>query len=414
MTNSPLEFLARKYDNVVIYDAYGNPSIFVKFPKMKSIDLDSSLPDHTHPAFIINGVEQDYILIGKYKAAELVSGGTLYSLPSMPPKVNATADEFLSRMKNAGIGISGKTMADSGFLLLLAQKYGWDPKGNTNYGSHHLDAAWSVSSTNYAVGNRRSYHGWLYECIQAHTSGLAILPDSSPNYWRRVKFIGGIEANPTSRDVNNPVTKTTLNGSGPLDWYLDGTGISLADIVGNVHENSYGFRTVDLEIQILENNNAADPSADLSVVSSAWKAILPHSSDDGYDLVAPGTAGTLHWNLINDILTLDTVEPAIFDNVEHQTAFKDVVANSSNLPFVPCIVRELGIFPTPGSNTRGLYRILFKRELRMARTGGSWTNLSNSGLGYIYISFSNESRVEYIGARPRAIQSSEDQQSQTQ
>ena len=47
------------YDNVVKYDAQGNPSIFVRFPKMKSSDLDASLPDHTHPAFIINGQEQD-------------------------------------------------------------------------------------------------------------------------------------------------------------------------------------------------------------------------------------------------------------------------------------------------------------------------------------------------------------------
>ena len=69
MNNSPLEFLARQYDNVVKYDAQGNPSIFVKLPKMKSKELDSSLPDHTHPAFIVNGVEQDYILLGKYKAA---------------------------------------------------------------------------------------------------------------------------------------------------------------------------------------------------------------------------------------------------------------------------------------------------------------------------------------------------------
>ena len=68
VTNSPLEFLARQYDNVVKYDANGNPSIFVRFPKMKSSDLDNSLPDHTHPAFIINGEEQDEILLGKYAA----------------------------------------------------------------------------------------------------------------------------------------------------------------------------------------------------------------------------------------------------------------------------------------------------------------------------------------------------------
>ena len=36
MKNSPLELLARQYGNIVQYDADGNPSIFCRFPKMKS------------------------------------------------------------------------------------------------------------------------------------------------------------------------------------------------------------------------------------------------------------------------------------------------------------------------------------------------------------------------------------------
>lgn len=76
MNNSPLEQLARQYGNVVQYDAKGNPSIFCKFPKMKSSDLDNSLPDHVHPAFVINNVEEDAILIGKYMSSELEGNGT--------------------------------------------------------------------------------------------------------------------------------------------------------------------------------------------------------------------------------------------------------------------------------------------------------------------------------------------------
>ena len=139
MNNSPLEFLARIYDNVVLYDANGNPSIFVRFPKMKSIELDASLPDHTHPAFITNGVEQSELLIGKYKACELAADGTLYSLPNMPPRVSLGADPFLTRLRAFGGGVSGKTVADSGFLLLLAAKNGWVPKGNNNYSYDYRD-----------------------------------------------------------------------------------------------------------------------------------------------------------------------------------------------------------------------------------------------------------------------------------
>ena len=73
MNNSPLEFLAKKYGNIVKYDSAGNVSgIFVKFPKMKSSDLVAGLPNHTHPAFIINGVEQDYILQGDCRSRRTV------------------------------------------------------------------------------------------------------------------------------------------------------------------------------------------------------------------------------------------------------------------------------------------------------------------------------------------------------
>lgn len=124
-------------------DLASNPSIFVKFPKMKSKDLDSSLPDHTHPAFIVNGVEQDYILLGKYKAASLTGsgsdGGTLYSLPNMPPAHTRTADAFLTQLRAFGGGVSGMTVADRGFLLLLAQKNGWNPGGNSDWGHCYKD-----------------------------------------------------------------------------------------------------------------------------------------------------------------------------------------------------------------------------------------------------------------------------------
>ena len=195
VTNSPLEFLARQYDNVVKYDADGNPSIFVRFPKMKSSDLDSSLPDHTHPAFIINGEEQDEILLGKYAACSLTGtgsdGGTLYSLPNMPPSYSRNADQFLAQIRAFGGGVSGMTVADRGFLLLLAQKNGWKPGGNSDYGNYYADGSrWQVGKS-ITVGAKRGYKGWLYEAIQAHTSSMELAPDVSPLYWKRLKQIGG-------------------------------------------------------------------------------------------------------------------------------------------------------------------------------------------------------------------------------
>lgn len=401
-----LDYLASIYGNVVKYDTNGNPSIFVKFPKMKSSDLDASLPDHTHPAFIINGVEQDYILLGKYKAASLTGsgsdGGTLYSLPNMPPAHSRTSDQFLSQLRAFGGGVSGMTVADRGFLLLLAQKNGWNPGGNSDYGHCYKDATRYELNRSVTVGAKCGFRGWLYECIQAHTTSAALYPDISPLHWKKLKQIGGVEAYPTMHDSGQNNLILTLNGSGPLDWYLDGTPGSVCDIVGNQFEQDYGYRIVSGELQIMENNNAASPSADLSASSAAWKAILPNSADDGYTLVAPGTAGTLHWTWANSKITLDTVAPT-FDNEYRGTSFKDLAVNSTHLPYIPHIVRELGLFPTAGSTMKGYYYIQFAEAERFPRRGGYYSSGGNIDLGYEGCNNPRSSTSRNCGARPRSL-----------
>lgn len=406
MNNSPLEFLARQFGNVVKYDADGNPSIFVKFPKMKSSDLDASLPDHTHPAFIINGVEQDYILIGKYKATSLTGSGsdgkTLYSLPNMPPAHSRTADAFLTQMRAFGNGVSGTTVADRGFLLLLAQKMGWNPGGNSDYGHCYKDATRYELAKNVSIGDKRGFRGWLYECIKAHTTSVELYPDIAPLYWKKIKQIGGTEAYADMHDSGQNNLILTLNGSGPLDWYLDGTPASVCDIVGNQFEQDYGYRIVGNELQIMENNNAASPDADLSASSAAWKAILPNKSDDGYTLVAPGTAGTLHWTWANSKITLDTVAPE-YDGQYRGTDFKSLGVNSTNLPYIPHIVRELGLFPTSGSTMKGYYYMQFINEERFPRRGGTYNNGGGFGLGYEFCYNPRGYAYWYYGARPRSL-----------
>ena len=402
---SPLEFLAQKYNHVVKYDAQGNPSIFVRFPKMKSIELDASLPDHTHPAFIINGVEQSEILIGKYMACELATNGTLYSIPNSPPRVALGADEFLTRMRAAGTGISGKTVADSGFLLLLAKKNGWVPKGNNNYSVDYRDGTNWLAATAYTAGNKRVLWGWEYECLQNHTSANENRPDKAPLHWTRGKFIG---ATPVLSQIATatPNGYNTLTGTGPLSWYLNGKESSLADIVGNASEQDYGYRIYDGEIQILENNNAADPAADLSSGSAAWKAILPSAVDASYTLVAPGTAGTLKWNKSGTYPELDTVITVrTTANETMSRAFKNLTANAVNVPYIPTILQELGIFPIPGDTTQGTvyYRNHVTTEY-IPRRGGDYSNASSAGLGYVYSSNTRASSGVYYGARPRSLE----------
>lgn len=402
MTNSPLEFLARQYGNVVQYDADGNPSIFVKFPKMKSSDLDSSLPDHVHPAFQINNVEQDNILIGKYMSSELESGGTQYSLPNMPPRVSMHHDTFLAKMRAFGNGASGITIADHGFLLLLAHKNGWEPHGNNYWGCDYRDATpWELGKA-YTTSDKRSFRGWLYQCIKAHTSAAEILPVDSPTYWKKLKQVGGTPANEAQYNADSHYRGyNTLTGSGPLNWYLGSDPGNLCDIQGNAFEQVYGFRLVNCEIQILgDNNNAADASADCSA-SADWKAILPNKTDNGYTLVAPGTAGTLHYTWQNSKITIDTVEPE-FDNEYRGVTFKSMGVNATNVPYMPSIMYELGLAPVPGTNVQGYFYVQMTKDERVARRGGSYNSASRAGMAYLGCNNPRSGASASYGGRPRS------------
>jgi len=408
MTNSPLEFLAKKYGNVVKYDKEGNVAgVFVKFYKMKSSDLVPGLPEHTHPAFIINGEEQDYILLGKYKAGLTgASDGRIISMPNIPPTNQAGADQLMANMKKAGTGITGMTVADYGFIKLLAQKNGWNPHGNNDWGSDYRDGSSWTKGQSVAKDAVRSYEGYLYTCLIAHTTVAELKPDIAPTYWKRGKKIGGTSYEPNNQmDSNKQTGYRTLNGSGPLNWYLGSDPASMADLIGSSLELQSGYRTYHAELQILENNNAADPDADLSASSSAWKAILPNQSDDGYTLVAPGTAGTLHWNYLNNKLVLDTqCDYTDTANTTKDSDFKNLTANTARLPYVPSIVKELGLFPTDSSDTtQGHYWVNLADGEFFARRGGLYNSGSGAGLGCVSGHLARGGVLPNYGCRPRSL-----------
>ena len=90
------------------------------------------------------------------------------------------------------------------------------------------------------------------------------------------------------------------------------------DAAGNVREWVSGYRTVDGEIQIIPENDAAGCEIDeLSAASTLWRAI-----DKNGNLVAPGTAETLKWHYQEGytIIGLTTAK----ENVARAAAFKDI------------------------------------------------------------------------------------------
>jgi hypothetical protein len=244
-----VERFAAEQGWVVKYAADGTPNFFYPIPKMKSSDLDASLPNHTHPAFIVNGQEISRRLIAVYKGGNF--NNAAHSIPNVEPLVNLGADQLLAKIKACGTGFGPKTVADSGLLLLLAKKLGCSTvKGNNNYGTDYRDATNWAKNTAYTVGTQRADYGILYECITAHTSVETVRPADAPLLWKPLRRIGGIIA---SNKVN------TLTGSGPLSWRFGGQANGIDDLTGNTMDQDYGYRIVGGEIQILANNDAADP-----------------------------------------------------------------------------------------------------------------------------------------------------------
>ena len=403
MQNSPLEYLARLYGAHVCEDENGIPSFFVRFPKMTSRELDESLPDRTHPAFWVDGEEQDAIYLGKYKAAAVSGdgsdGGGLYSLPGVPPARLRTADEALLQMRAFGNGASGMTVADRGFLLLLAQKEGWTPGGNCAFGHDEADATPYTTGTRLNTGDKIGYRGWLYGCKQGHTTAEDRLPDKTPTYFTRIRRIGGAEAYADLHESGQENLLLTMNASGPAGWYLGGDITGLCDAAGNQAETDYGYRILDGELQVLPDNDAANPEADLSRESDAWRAILPNGEDDGHTLVAPGTEGTLHWVWQNGKITLSTSKPS-FDGYTRKTAFADL---ATDLAHVTALVRELGLFPTEKSRTAGVCAVTFARGEYLPRRGGSYDSGAEMGLGGEDCAYGRSRADTRYGARMRML-----------
>ncbi len=403
MPGSALEYYADMLGNIVLHDAKGNRSVFVRHPKQKSSEFDASLPEHTHPAFIVNNTEDPAILIGKYMSSELETDGTQYSIPNMPPKVDMEYDAFLTKMKAFGGSVTGMTIADHGLLVLIAHKAGFASHGNNNYGADYRAGTGFSRNKSLAVGDKRIFQGWEYECLIAHTTSASLIPCDAPAYWKKLRRVGGTPVMSQVAIGNNYNGYNTLTGSGPMDWNMLNDASLEADIQGNAMEQVYGIRLVNCEIQILPNNNAADPDADLTADSSAWRAIKPHAGDDGYDLVAPGTEGTVHYTYANSKITLDTVAPE-FGNQYRETDFTDIAVNSTNMPYVPCILYELGLAPLPGTTVDGRVYIRITADECVARRGNRYSSESKAGVGALIFSNGRTNTGVFSGARPRARQ----------
>ena len=226
-------------DMTVRFTAKGQPSYFYRLRKFQVEDLDASLGTGTHPAFVVDGVEKDEILVGVHPAAEV--NGEMVSQAGLVPRVSIDHDEAVTLARNSGSGFCVATNPMYAALALQARADFRFPRGNNDYGRAYND------SSEYGIDD--------------------------------------------SGDPGDGSTTTVIRaGSGPVTWNHPPTPWGVQNLNGNVWEWAPGMRIVDGEIQIIADNDAVLLATDLSV-NGPWKAVDAATGA----LVAPGTAGTVHY-----------------------------------------------------------------------------------------------------------------------
>lgn len=223
MSNFDLASLALKSafpNNVILTDDKGLPSVMVYVPKFKMSDVLDNGTDSTHPAFIVDGVEKSGIYISKFQ--NVAYNSRAYSLPGEDPKASINADTARNYCENKGAGWHLMSAMEWGALALWCKKNGWLPWGNNNYGK-----------------------------------------DTRETMYRAVPTLIGSDGK-----INRVAT-----GTGPVEWSHNKQLDGIYDLNGNVWEWVDGMRLVYGELQILENNNAADSDNSKLASSNAWKAI---------------------------------------------------------------------------------------------------------------------------------------------
>lgn len=361
MANFDLTNLAVKItcpNNVVKTDDTDLPSVLVYIPKFKNSDVLTGGNDSTHPAFIVNGVEIPGFYYGKYQAK--VYNSVAYSLPGEDPTASINFDTARARCEAKGAGWHLSTNAEWAAIALWCKKNGFLPYGNNNYGKDSRESN--------------------YKAV--------------PSYY---------ESNKIAR---------VATGTGPISWSHDKTMAGIWDMNGNVWEWQGGIRLVWGELQILANNDAADPDNPQNATSTCWKAInaadgaLVDPESKTTDSSAHVSGKTVKLDYVNNKWTYSTSITNAKDESRSCT-FYQVAADSSIGDAAKVMLRALALLPDSDVTTdvyEGDYMWWNNGVAeRCVSRGGYWSDGSNAGVFCLRGNYSRGGASSNFGFRAAYI-----------
>jgi hypothetical protein len=212
----------------------------------------------------------------------------------------------------------------------------------------------------------------------------SLMPKGNNNYGKDTSestfvAIPTSDSNGGTYDTGDTIGRVAT-GTGPVTWSHNGEVTGIWDLNGNVWEWIGGYRTVNGEIQILPNNDAADADNSQAADSTKWKAILQDGS-----LVDPGTANTLKWDYTaapaaGAAFRLNTTVayPQADDTPYGANSFAALTTASGVT--VPEILKALALFPADTGDHGGDYIYMRNNGERLACRGGIWYYGSFAGV----------------------------------
>lgn len=310
MTNFDLSWLALKAacpNNVIKTDDTDLPSVLVYIPAFKNSDVLTGGNSSIHPAFIVNGVQIPGFYYSKYQ--NTAPHGVAYSLPGEDPTASINFDNSRARCEAKGNGWHLSTNAEWAAIALWCKKNGFMPYGNNNYGKDTRESNYKAIPT--------TFYG----------------PNS---------------------DRPEGTTARVATGTGPITWSHDKTLSGIWDLNGNVWEWQGGIRYVWGELQILANNDAADPDNPQNTTSTCWKAInaadgsLVEPESKTTDASAHLSGSTIKLDYISGVWTYTTSVTSSKDESRH-TPFWKVTCAAAIGAAAKVLLRSLALLADEGA-----------------------------------------------------------------